>query len=170
MRDQRIIQKHHESFGDSYALAEHLRTLGGANYFISTRNRSFNASLPAVILSSGSAHDLLIMGVTVVIGHIHSFCDNVGGTMKIVQISPIISILANYHTCQEWSTASWPNETFRISIINKEKSNGTPQPIIRRELSLVTISKGARSPPQSICSIVDNRILFKPKLYLYEND
>lgn len=136
MRDQHICQKHHESFGDSFARAEHSRTFGGPNYCISTRNRSFHASLPAVILPKGRADELLLIADAVVGSYNHSLCDSVELPSKIVQTGPIIPTLDGYHTSHEWSTGAC-------------KADANSKPIIEWLRSLSLGSGWERAPPQN---------------------
>ena len=150
MRDQHICHKHHESFGDSFARAEHPRTFGGPNYCISTRNRSFHASLPAVILPKGRADELLLIAAAVVVSYNHSLCDSVELPSKIVQTGPIIPSLDGYHTSHEWSTgASMQIKVFEILTLNRCKADANPKPNIEWLRSLSTGSGWERAPPQN---------------------
>lgn len=150
MRGQHICQKHHESFWDSFAQAKHPRTFGGANYCISTRNRSFHASLPAVILPKGRAGELLFISMAVVVCHNQSLCDSVELPSKIVQTGPIIPTLDGYHTNHGWPTgASMQIKIFRMLASHWDTYDAIPNSRIEWLRSLSPGSGRERAPPQN---------------------
>jgi hypothetical protein len=149
MRDQHICQKHHDSSWDSFAQAKHPRTLGGANYRISTRNRSFHASLPVVILPKGRADELLLTSMAVIVCHNQSLCDRVELPSKSVQTVPIIPTLDGYHTNHGWPTGELQIKVFRMLTSHWDTYNAKPNSRIEWLRSLSPGSGWERAPPQN---------------------